>query len=367
MAEVALRLRSVWKRFGSTLAVRDLTLDVRRGEFVSLLGPSGCGKTTTLRLVAGYLRPDAGAIELEGQDVTRTPPYRRDIGMVFQNYALFPHLTVWENVAFGLRMRRVPGAELRRRVGEALALVRLEGLGQRKPRELSGGQQQRVALARAVVIRPRLLLFDEPLSNLDAKLRKSMQIELRKLQEQLGITTVHVTHDQEEALSLSDRVAILNEGRLEQQGGPVEVYLHPRSLFVADFVGKSNLLRARVGEGDGGRGLTWVALDSGERLLVRAKPETAELAPGSAAWLVARPEAVRLLRAQPGAPLDNAFRGVVRRTVYTGAVTTALVALDSGLELMAEEQNLDPGRPGLAPGDRVVVSLSPEALFLVQD
>ncbi len=367
MADIALALRQVSKRFGSTLAVRDLTLEVRRGEFVSLLGPSGCGKTTTLRMIAGYLRPDGGAIELEGRDVTRTPPYRRDIGMVFQNYALFPHLSVWENVAFGLRMRRVPRPELGRRVEEALRLVRLEELGGRKPRELSGGQQQRVALARAIVIRPRLLLFDEPLSNLDAKLRKSMQIELRKLQEALGITTVHVTHDQEEALSLSDRVAILSAGRLEQEGTPAEVYTRPRSAFVADFVGKSNLFRARITAREEEGGLVHVALDSGERVEVRTPRGLSDHSPGAPVWLVARPEVVRLLipgsESQPG----NTFRAVVRRTVYTGSITATLVALESGLELVAEEQNVDPTRPGSEPGKPVVVHLPPEALFLVSD
>jgi spermidine/putrescine ABC transporter ATP-binding subunit len=365
MADIALRLANVVKRFGPTIAVRDLSLEARRGEFVSLLGPSGCGKTTTLRMIAGYLRPESGVIELDGQDVTRVPPYRRDIGMVFQNYALFPHLSVWDNVAFGLRMRRVPRAELRRRVGEALALVRLEGLGGRKPGELSGGQQQRVALARAIVIRPRLLLFDEPLSNLDARLRKSMQIELRNLQEALGITTVHVTHDQEEALSLSDRVAILNEGRLEQEGRPLEIYTRPRSVFVADFVGQSNLIRAHVEEQKEEAGLIWVVLESGDRLQVSMVAALSSLMRGAAVWVLARPQVVRVLRSGTEVATGNVFRGVVRRNVYTGAITTMLVRLESGLELLADTQNVDPTQRALEPAQQVLVSLPAESLFLI--
>jgi len=239
-------LSRVRKSFGAVVAVDDVSMSIARGSIVSLLGPSGCGKTTTLRLVAGFERPDAGEVAIRGARVNDVPPYRRDFGMVFQSYALFPHLTVADNVGFGLRMRHVPREERRRLVAEALALVKLEGFADRQPRQLSGGQQQRVALARAIVFKPAVLLLDEPLGALDKMLREEMQVELRQLQQRLAITTVFVTHDQEEALTLSDRVAVMRGGRIEQVGAPREIYERPATEFVAGFLGASNFLDAEV-------------------------------------------------------------------------------------------------------------------------
>jgi spermidine/putrescine ABC transporter ATP-binding subunit len=367
MTDVALSLEGITKRFDSTYAVRDFSLEVRRGEFVSFLGPSGCGKTTTLRLIAGYLRPDSGVIRLDELDVTRTPPYRRDIGLVFQSYALFPHMTVEQNVAFGLKMRHVPKPELKRRVEEALHLVRLEGLETRKPVEISGGQQQRVALARAIVIRPRLLLLDEPLSNLDAKLRKRMQIEIRNLQESLGITTIHVTHDQSEALSLSDRVIIMNQGVIQQVGSPQEVYTRPNRVFVADFVGESNLLRGHIAEAQEGGNAITVQLDTGERLRALAPSDSWVGSAGSGVCVVIRPEAIRVLPALAQAPNENAFPGVIDRIIFTGSLSTTLVLLESGLTITVESRSDDPGQPRLQPKQPVVVSLPVPSLLVVPD
>jgi spermidine/putrescine ABC transporter ATP-binding subunit len=363
--DIALALDRITKQFGPVVAVRDVSLRVRRGEFVSLLGPSGCGKTTMLRMVAGYLRPDRGAIYLDDRDETCTPPYRRDIGMVFQSYALFPHMTVEQNVAFGLRMRRVGNAEITRRVAEALQLVRLAGFERRKPAEISGGQQQRVALARAIVIRPRLLLLDEPLSNLDAKLRKSMQLEIRSLQETLGITTIHVTHDQSEALSLSDRVVIMNQGEIQQVGPPREVYVRPQSVFVADFVGESNLLHGRVTEiAEGGDAIT-VELDSGERLSAPVPTDSGTTSVGARVCVVVRPETIEMFSADTRLPTGNAFAGVIDRIVYTGALSTTLISLPSGLRLTVEGRSDEAERPCLEPKQAVVVSLPASSLLVV--
>jgi ABC-type Fe3+/spermidine/putrescine transport system ATPase subunit len=243
MTSAAINLKNVTKTFdGKVVAVDAVTLDIKAGEFFSLLGPSGCGKTTSLRMIAGFEMPDSGRVHVGGQDITDVPVHRRDMGMVFQSYALFPHRTVAENVAFGLRMREIPKPEIQRRVAAALAQVALTGLEERKPGQLSGGQQQRVALARALVIEPRVLLCDEPLGALDRKLRQQMQFELKELQRRLGVTLVFVTHDQEEALAMSDRIAVMNHGRVEQVGAPTEIYERPRTRFVADFIGEINLL-----------------------------------------------------------------------------------------------------------------------------
>src|SRR5437016_7550760 len=245
---VAIALEGVSKGFGTVAAVNDVTLSIGEGELFSLLGPSGCGKTTTLRMIAGFEVPDEGRIVLQGRDVTTVPANRRPVNMVFQQYALFPHMSIYDNVAFGLKLKRVPGAELRTRVLEMLRVVALEGLEQRRPRQLSGGQQQRVALARALVNRPAALLLDEPLGALDVKLRKHMQLELKRIQHELGTTFVYVTHDQEEALAMSDRIAVMNAGRVEQVGGPREIYERPATAFVADFIGSLNALDVTVGE-----------------------------------------------------------------------------------------------------------------------
>jgi iron(III) transport system ATP-binding protein len=295
---------------GEVYAARDVTLDVKPGEFVTMLGPSGCGKTTTLRMIAGFERPDAGRVTIGGQDVTHQLANQRNIGFVFQNYALFPHLSIAENVAYGLRVRRLPEAEVAQRVKEVLALVGLAGYEQQFSNQLSGGEQQRVALARAIVIRPQVLLFDEPLSNLDAKLRVQMRQEIRDLQRRLAITTVYVTHDQEEAMAVSDRIAVMNQGSIVQEGSADDLYYRPASSFVAQFIGRVNLLPARVESVAGGGGEVSVL---GHRLAVAALP------PGSSAGrmvrLVLRPEAVALRDVEGAGSLP---RGVVAGRTFLG-------------------------------------------------
>jgi putative spermidine/putrescine transport system ATP-binding protein len=309
----AVTLEHVQKRFGDVVAVSGIDLEIRDGEFFSMLGPSGSGKTTTLRMIAGFELPTAGRVLLHGEDVTRLAPFERDVNTVFQDYALFPHMSVAENVAYGLRVRRVPGPERERRVADALRMVRLEGYDKRKPGQLSGGQRQRVALARALVNRPRVLLLDEPLGALDLKLREEMQIELHQIQVEVGITFVYVTHDQEEALTMSDRIAVFSHGRIEQVGAPADVYERPATRFVAAFVGTSNLI--------GG--------------------PTATAITGRPALFTVRPEKIRL--AEPGDPVaadEYSATGRIRGVVYLGPDTRYHVALDAGEELVVTQQNL---------------------------
>jgi putative spermidine/putrescine transport system ATP-binding protein len=309
---IAVALRDVHRHFGDVRAVDGVTLEIRDGEFFSLLGPSGSGKTTCLRLIAGFDRPSSGSVELFGAPAEGRPPYERDVNTVFQDYALFPHLTVADNVAYGLSVRRVPRAEREARAAEALEMVRLRGVGGRRPAQLSGGQRQRVALARALVNRPRVLLLDEPLGALDLKLRQQMQAELKAIQERLRITFVHVTHDQEEALALSDRLAVFNQGRVEQVGAPADVYESPATAFVADFVGVSNLV--------GG--------------------ELAESLTGSPAEFTVRPEKIRLLDASATAPSGAcALRGRIEQVVYLGAHTRYEVEVAAGTRLSVIELN----------------------------
>ena len=354
-----LRLEGLTKKFGDTTAVDGLSLDVKPGEFLTLLGPSGCGKTTTLRLVAGFEQPTAGRIELNGRDITRLPAERRGIGMVFQNYALFPHLNVFENVAFGLRTRGLPRSEIRRRVGEALELVELAGFEERRVQELSGGQQQRVALARALAPEPPVLLLDEPLSNLDAALREKTRAELRALLKRLGITAIFVTHDQEEAFALSDRIAILEAGRLRQVGTPESLYHEPASPFVAAFLGRANFLAGRVVAVEGDAVLCEVA--GGVRW--RAKLPGAWRPSGNgtggagvAARLMVRPESLRLGRCIERNPLD--LEGIVLERRFAGAVTQYRVKAGDA-ELLVH------GGPADArPGEEVVVRLAEGTLPL---
>jgi putative spermidine/putrescine transport system ATP-binding protein len=312
-AALAVRLRGVVKRFGDVTAVNGIDLDVREGEFFSMLGPSGSGKTTCLRMIAGFEQPTEGRIELGGEDVSRLPPYQRDVNTVFQDYALFPHMTVQQNVGYGLLVRKVGKDERRRRSTDALAMVRLEGFADRKPAELSGGQRQRVALARALVNRPKVLLLDEPLGALDLKLRQAMQIELKEIQRQVGLTFVYVTHDQDEALTMSDRLAVFSHGKIEQVGSPAEVYERPATGFVAGFVGVSNVL-----EGDAALRVT-----------------------GDPAAFTIRPEKIEMTELDNNIGQDDCTAtGAVREVVYLGAVTRYIVDLDGGGELVVMQQNL---------------------------
>ena len=335
---VDVQLEHVTKRFGAVTAVNAVSLEVAQGEVLALLGPSGCGKTTTLRMIAGFEDPDAGLVRIKGQVVNDLPTYRRNLGMVFQQYALFPHMSVFDNVAFGLRMRGTSRTETRRRVGEAMTLVRLQGLEGRFPSELSGGQQQRVALARAVVTTPAVLLLDEPLGALDKKLREQMQIEIRALQRALGITTIFVTHDQEEALTLADRIAVMENGEIVQIGTPTEIYERPRSRFVSDFIGVSNFLAGRVVER---RGET-VSVEVGAFRLQATGGDG--LAPGDRVEVAVRPEKIHLSADPPAHP--NAVRGQIENVVYLGAVTFYYLRLEGELRLIVMEQNQTPRPPG---------------------
>jgi spermidine/putrescine transport system ATP-binding protein len=341
------------KRFAEVTAVDGINLDVAGGEFFSLLGPSGCGKTTTLRLIAGFEQPTEGRVVLDGRDVAQTPPHKRNVNTVFQSYALFPFLTVEENVSFGLRYKNVTKGEARRKAAEALGLVQLEGYQKRRPSQLSGGQQQRVALARALVLNPAVLLLDEPLGALDAKLRKALQIELKALQEEVGITFIYVTHDQEEALTMSDRLAVMSNGRIEQIGSPAEVYEEPSTAYVADFLGVSNLMPA-VGEGGG-------SVRMGDFQFTATRGDLGARGP---VRVIIRPERVDL--SDQGTPGDNRIPGMVERVLYVGSVIQVLVHLAHGETLQAWVQN----RGGDLPwqqGTAVSVHLPPEAIRVLTD
>jgi putative spermidine/putrescine transport system ATP-binding protein len=315
-----LKLAGIEKRYGSTVAVAGIDLDVRDGEFMTLLGPSGCGKTTTLGLIAGFFPPTAGEIYVRGKPVAGLPPFRRDIGVVFQDYALFPHMTAAENVAFGLRMRKIRGEETAQRVREALELVQLSGLGERRPLELSGGQRQRVALARALVIRPAVLLLDEPLSNLDLKLREEMRVEIASLQRRLGITTVFVTHDQGEALVMSDRIAVMNAGRIEQVGTPADIYERPATRFVAEFIGRMNFFGT----------------------------------------IAIRPERAKLVKETPNDGFSR--RGTVKQVLYLGATLEYHLVLEGGERALVEAAN-DAHAPRFSAGDAVWFTAPRESCF----
>ena len=309
-----LELNNLTKRFGAFTAVDGMDLKVAQGEMIALLGGSGCGKTTTLRMIAGFTEPSGGTILVDGEDVGRIPPYKRNIGIFFQNYALFPHMTVFENVAFGLKLQKCSKEEMARRVEEILGLVKLTGLDGRYPRELSGGQQQRVALARALVTRPSILLLDEPLSNLDAKLRVEMQVEIKRIQRELGITTIIVTHDHEEAVSLADRVIVMNQGRIQQIGTPQEIFDHPASPFVADFMGFSTFLHGVAG-GPPQKGKRPILC--GERTLWVAQEEAEELDEGESCLLSIRSESMSLAEAR----WENTFPGRIESMTYKGHTT----------------------------------------------
>jgi spermidine/putrescine transport system ATP-binding protein len=344
------RLVDVTKRFDDVTAVDRLSLEIEHGSFFALLGPSGCGKTTTLRMIGGFEQPTEGQIYLGDAEVSRLPSYKRDVNTVFQSYALFPHLSVFENVAFGLRRQGIKGGTLTGQVNEILRLVGLEGLGKRKPRQLSGGQQQRVALARALVNKPKVLLLDEPLGALDLKLRKQMQLELKGIQHDVAITFVHVTHDQEEAMTMADQIAVMNRGRIEQLGTPTELYETPATAYVASFLGASNLIAGTV------TGPDTVRLHGGPQVRVRAQAlagRTGEVAVGI------RPEKIEL-----GGGQENTLDGTIAEQAYVGVATQYIVDTECG-QMTVYRQNASPGLNGAASGQRLVLSWSPESTFVV--
>ncbi len=357
MAGGQVQLVDLVKRFGDFTAVAGINLDMPSGEFFSLLGPSGCGKTTTLRMIAGFERPSEGQILLDGVDMAQTPPHKRNVNTVFQNYALFPHLTVEENVAFGLKYKDVSKQEMREQVGRALDLVALTGFGARRPTQLSGGQQQRVALARALILNPAVLLLDEPLGALDAKLRKRLQIELKALQEEVGITFIYVTHDQEEALTMSDRIAVMSQGRVEQVGAPKEIYEEPATAYVADFLGVSNLMDATaLGQTAGG-----CSLSIGEFIVTAGQGDEDTR---GAAKVTIRPERVNL---EPqDTPGENRVPAMVERVVYVGSVLQVIVNLAPGQRIQAWVQN-EGGAMPFDSGAPITVHLPVEALRVLPD
>lgn len=349
-------LQNVKKRFGDVTAVDSVSLSILRGEFLTLLGPSGCGKTTLLRMIAGFELPDSGRVVLGGREVTELPPHQRDVTTVFQHYALFPHLNVFDNVAFGLERRHVARDEVRRRVAAALEMVRLGGLDVRQPRELSGGQQQRVALARALVVEPRVLLLDEPLAALDLKLRKQMQIELKGLQRRLGISFVYVTHDQEEALTMSDRIVVMNAGRIEQVGRSEEIYERPETEFVAGFIGVSNILEGDLEEVTGERSVIRIGN-------ARVGAHADSVKPGERVRVLIRPEKISI--SSESAP--DLLSGRIDAAVYLGESTQWKVTLENGQALTVLEQNREPFQAAQARiGQTVYVSWEPDSAVILR-
>ncbi|MBC8249282.1 MAG: ABC transporter ATP-binding protein [Anaerolineales bacterium] len=358
MPEHAVELKEVSKHFGPVVAVNNVTLSITDGEFFSLLGPSGCGKTTTLRLIAGFELPTEGEVYIGRQLQGETPPYRRPVNTVFQNYALFPHITVFQNVAFGLEIQKVPKRDIRQRVLEALEMVRLPEMENRKPHQLSGGQQQRVALARALVNRPQVLLLDEPLGALDLKLRKAMQLELKALQARVGITFVYVTHDQEEALTMSERIAVMNHGRVLQVGTPEEIYEQPTDRFVADFIGETNFLEGQVRESQAGDAAVVV-----DGVLTLYVPMEGRVEMGEVTVAI-RPEKISL-HAEPAGP--RAIPGIVQEVIYTGTDTRYLVQLTEKAIVAVRQQNVGIGAPVVFPvGAKVYLHWQPESARLLE-
>jgi spermidine/putrescine transport system ATP-binding protein len=362
LPDIDVRLERVTKTFGDALAVDDLSLDIAEGEFFSMLGPSGCGKTTTLRMIGGFEEPSRGTVYLGGRDVTDQPPYKRDVNTVFQSYALFPHLNVFENVAFGLRRRKVAKGDVKSRVDEALRLVEMSGFEERKPGQMSGGQQQRVALARALVNHPKVLLLDEPLGALDLKLRKQMQLELKRIQQEVGITFIYVTHDQEEAMTMSNRLAVMRAGRAEQIGPPEEVYENPQTQFVAAFLGASNLLEGDLKESSDGTAT--VLLAGGD--VVHLPNDRAPFQSGDSVLVGVRPEKITI-GPDGGTPVDagwNAVSGLLRMSTYIGVSHQYKVEGPGEHELTVWVQNLG-AVPAPAPGERVRLSWRWEHTFAV--
>jgi len=362
VSEVDVRLERVTKAFGEMVAVDDLSLDIQVGEFFSMLGPSGCGKTTTLRMIGGFEEPTRGTVYLGGRDVTELPPYRRDVNTVFQSYALFPHLDVFENVAFGLKRKKVDKSEMKRRVLESLRLVDLPGFEHRKPTQLSGGQQQRVALARALVNEPKVLLLDEPLGALDLKLRKQMQLELKRIQTEVGITFIYVTHDQEEAMTMSDRLAVMRHGRVEQIGAPESVYESPATEFVAGFLGASNLLDGEVKEDRDGNSL--ILLTGGSTVVVPSDRVDGDV--GDEVRVGVRPEKITIQPDEGEAPSGlNSVSGLLRMSTYIGVSHQFTIEGPGGTTLTVYAQNLG-NTPMPHPGESVRLTWEPEYTFAVR-
>ncbi len=359
----AIELHGVSKEFRTggdvVTAVREMDLAIAEGEFFSLLGPSGCGKTTTMRMIAGFEEPTAWTVWLHGRDVTGVPPNKREVNMVFQSYALFPHMNVFENIAFGLRRRNVAKDEINRRVTEMLEIVNLGERGHRRPRELSGGQQQRVALARALVNHPRALLLDEPLGALDLKLRQAMQVELKRIQREVGITFVYVTHDQNEALTMSDRIAVMNDGIIEQLGSPREIYERPATRFVAGFIGTSNLLTGTAAEVSDGEAA--LVVSEGERIAVPVRDR--RVSAGESLELTVRPEKIELSSERPAA--GCALRGTVTEVVYLGTSTNFSVSTSTGADMVVFQQNSSAAGEVAARGDAVWLSWQPQHSSLI--
>jgi spermidine/putrescine transport system ATP-binding protein len=363
VSEIDVRLVDVVKRFGDSNAVDHISLDVKDGEFFSLLGPSGCGKTTTLRMIGGFEQPTSGLIELQGQDVTWLPSYKRNVNTVFQSYALFPHLTIEENVAFGLRRKKIKDGEVKSRVTDMLKLVELPGFEKRKPNQISGGQAQRVALARALINRPAVLLLDEPLGALDLKLRKQMQVELKRIQREVGITFIYVTHDQEEAMTMSDRIAVMNRGRYEQLGDPESLYERPQTRFVAGFLGVSNLLAGTVDGSADSYALIKLADDTRLRVPASLVDGNNQIEVGI------RPEKIRMNGTDDVIPdAANKLEGVVTDVSYVGVSTQYIVASKSGIPITVYEQNVERTTNGslYRQGDQVRLSWLPEHTFVVR-
>lgn len=352
MPESDVSIRNLVKRFGDMVAVRGINLEVPRGAFVTFLGPSGCGKTTTLRMIGGFEHPDSGQILIKGEDMGNRPPHKRDTSMVFQNYALFPHMSVTDNIGFGLRERKVPKNEIKTRVSEMLKLIELPQVGGRKPRQLSGGQQQRVALARSLIIEPTVLLLDEPLGALDLKLRKQMQIELKRIQQRVGITFIYVTHDQEEALTMSDRIVVMNDGQVEQEGSAEDIFARPRTRFVAEFMGGQNIVDVNVTDRDSAS--SRLQLGSREFTLPVPVPSNSRTA-----TLVIRPEKVRL-------DSEDGWRGRVTEQVYKGSLMSYLVALEDGPEISADIAHDDMSHRH-SVGDEITLNFRPEDVVLLSD
>ena len=351
-------LRQITKRFGAFEALQCTNLEIKAGEFMTFLGPSSCGKTTCLRLISGFDAPTSGQIFIDGRDVTWDPPYRRDVNQVFQSYALFPHLTIYENIAFGLRMKRVSAPEIKKRVDRVIQMTSLEAFIDRKPAQMSGGQRQRVALARAIICEPKVLLLDEPLSALDAKLRAQMRIELKLLQKKLGITFIFVTHDQEEALAMSDRVAVINEGRVEQIGSVHEIYYQPATRFVASFIGETNIIQAEVIGTDATH--TLCRLEGGLPLHIPISPTPV----GSKILLSLRPEKIRLHRADPRGM--NSFPARITMEVFKGAVDDLTLVTEGGLELRALLANDGQTELDFHEGESAFACIQPEDINIIQ-